>query len=115
MYKRQAITNELEEHKPLKAKGVVPTYFSTISEAVDFIRISPIEVHEIQPVSYTHLDVYKRQVLEGRLALSKTSTRKYIAMLNCAAKDQRAHGLFQFYGANRLSLIHIYLNREYVF
>lgn len=42
-----------------------------------------------------------KEVLGGRLALSKTSTKKYIAMLNCAAKDQRAHGLFQFYGANR--------------
>ena len=42
-----------------------------------------------------------KEVLAGRLALSKTSTKKYIAMLNCAAKDQRAHGLFQFYGANR--------------
>lgn len=45
-----AINNELEEPKPLKAQGVVPTYFSTISEAVDFIRISPIEVHEIKHV-----------------------------------------------------------------
>ena len=45
-----AINNELEDPKPLKAPGVVPTYFSTISEAVDFIRISPIEVHEIKHV-----------------------------------------------------------------
>lgn len=45
-----AINNELEDPKPLKAPGVVPTYFSTISEAVNFIRISPIEVHEIKHV-----------------------------------------------------------------
>ena len=45
-----AINNELEDLKPLKAPEVVPTYFSTISEAVDFIRISPIEVHEIEHI-----------------------------------------------------------------
>lgn len=46
-----AINNELEEPKPLKAQGVVPKYFSTISEAVDFIRISsPVEVHEVKHV-----------------------------------------------------------------
>lgn len=41
------------------------------------------------------------QVIGLRQMLSKTSTKKYLAMLNCACKDNRAHGLFQFYGANR--------------
>lgn len=42
------------------------------------------------------------EVLEGRLKLAKSSTKKYVSMLNCACEsDQRAHGLFQFYGANR--------------
>ena len=40
-------------------------------------------------------------VLELRKKLSKSSTKKYVAMLNCACEDDRAHGLFQFYGANR--------------
>lgn len=42
-----------------------------------------------------------RQVLKLRKKSSKTSTKKYVAMLNCACDDGRAHGLFQFYGANR--------------
>ena len=42
-----------------------------------------------------------KRVLELRQMGSKTSTKKYIAMLNCACEDNRAHGLFQFYGANR--------------
>lgn len=42
-----------------------------------------------------------KQVLTLRSKSSKTSIKKYIAMLNCACYDQRAHGLFQFYGANR--------------
>lgn len=41
------------------------------------------------------------EVLDGRLKLSKSSTKKYVSMLNCTCGDGRAHGLFQFYGANR--------------
>jgi DNA polymerase len=41
------------------------------------------------------------QVLQLRQMGSKTSTKKYTSMLNCACEDNRAHGLFQFYGANR--------------
>lgn len=43
-----------------------------------------------------------KMVLEGRLKLAKSSTKKYVAMVNCVCdNDGRAHGLFQFYGANR--------------
>lgn len=41
------------------------------------------------------------KVLKLRTKSSKSSTKKYVAMLNCACDDNRAHGLFQFYGANR--------------
>ena len=41
------------------------------------------------------------RVLQLRQMGAKTSTKKYSAMLNCACEDNRAHGLFQFYGANR--------------
>jgi len=41
------------------------------------------------------------EVLEGRQMLSKSSTKKYIKMMDCVCADGRAHGLFQFYGANR--------------
>lgn len=40
-------------------------------------------------------------VLNLRKKLAKTSTKKYNSMLHCACNDGRAHGLFQFYGANR--------------
>lgn len=33
--------------------------------------------------------------------LSKTSIKKYYAMVNCAMSDNRVRGTFQFYGANR--------------
>jgi len=41
------------------------------------------------------------KVIGLRQMMSKTSTKKYLAMLNCACNDNRAHGLFQIYGANR--------------
>lgn len=42
-----------------------------------------------------------KEVLGLRQLLSKSSIKKYKAMLNSACKDKRGHGFFQFYGANR--------------
>lgn len=36
-----------------------------------------------------------------RQQLAKSSVKKYLAMQNAVCKDGRAHGMFQFYGANR--------------
>lgn len=41
------------------------------------------------------------EVLETRQKLSRSSVKKYYAMINCAMKDNRVRGTFQFYGANR--------------
>lgn len=41
------------------------------------------------------------ELLNIRKKLSKTSIKKYYAMFNCAMKDHRVRGTFQFYGANR--------------
>lgn len=42
-----------------------------------------------------------REVLSLRQQLAKSSVKKYTAMENAVCKDNRAHGMFQFYGANR--------------
>lgn len=42
-----------------------------------------------------------KRVLEIRQELSKTSTKKYVAMKDALCEDGRARGLLQFYGANR--------------
>lgn len=42
-----------------------------------------------------------RRVLELRQELSRSSVKKYQAMLNATCADGRAHGLLQFYGAGR--------------
>lgn len=41
------------------------------------------------------------KALKLRLQLAKSSVKKYQAMQNAVCKDGRAHGMFQFYGANR--------------
>lgn len=41
------------------------------------------------------------EVLELRQQLAKSSVKKYQAMKNAICSDGRAHGMFQFYGANR--------------
>lgn len=41
------------------------------------------------------------EMLNIHKKLSKTSIKKYYVMLNCAMKDHRVRGTFQFYGANR--------------
>lgn len=42
-----------------------------------------------------------REVLQLRKRASKTSTKKYVAMLNSLGDDFRIRGILQFYGANR--------------
>lgn len=42
-----------------------------------------------------------RDVLRLRLQLARSSVKKYQAMENAVCRDGRAHGMFQFYGANR--------------
>lgn len=42
-----------------------------------------------------------KRALELRQEIAKTSTKKYLAMLNATCADGRARGLIQFYGANR--------------
>ena len=42
-----------------------------------------------------------KKVLEIRQQLAKSSVKKYQAMLTAACEDNRARGMFRFYGANR--------------
>ena len=43
----------------------------------------------------------EKSVLQMRLQLSKSSVKKYTAMKNTACSDNRARGMFSFYGASR--------------
>lgn len=48
-----------------------------------------------------HTDGVAHEVLKLRKKSAKSSVKKYIAMQNAMNKDDRARGMFRFYGANR--------------
>ena len=55
---------------------------------------------QVQELIKTAKDPVK-SVLQMRLQLSKSSVKKYTAMKNTACSDNRARGMFSFYGASR--------------
>ena len=70
-----------------------------------WLKENGVEVENLQKATVKKLidetsgDVKK--VLEIRQELSKTSTKKYVAMKDALCEDGRVRGLLQFYGANR--------------
>ena len=64
-------------------------------------KIETLAKDNIQPLIDKFSGGVVQKVLELRRRMAKTSTAKYIAMLSCVCDDDRARGLFQFYGANR--------------
>ena len=74
-------------------------------QLMDWLRGKGVSVESLAKNEVTQMlktatgDV--REVLELRQRLAKTSVKKYMAMQAVKGVDQRARGLFQFYGANR--------------
>lgn len=68
-----------------------------IGQGVTVSSLSKKEVAELITTSTGKV----KEVLELRQLLSKSSVKKYDAMRTCTCSDGRAHGLLQFYGANR--------------
>jgi len=64
-------------------------------------EITTLAKDTLQPLIDEVGDGVASDALSLRRKLAKTSTKKYTSMLHCACDDGRAHGLFQFYGANR--------------
>ncbi len=55
----------------------------------------------IKELDKNGIDENAQQMLKLRLQMAKSSVKKYLAADRCICKDNRARGLFQFYGANR--------------
>lgn len=64
-------------------------------------RVTSIAVAAVEVLLAGVLPAVVQEVLELRQKTGKTSIKKYAAMLAFAADDNRARGLFQFYGAGR--------------
>ena len=56
---------------------------------------------EVDKLLQLELPFIIKQAIHLKLLLSKSSIKKYQTMVNAKAKDNRMHGLLQFYGANR--------------
>lgn len=67
---------------------------------VEKLRKEDIPVLFENATGYENSDLIKR-VLTLRTEMSKTSIKKYAAMLSCVCADGRVRGLVQIYGANR--------------
>ena len=65
--------------------------------------VESLSKDNIQDLMDKYKDTYPYiyELLSLRKQTAKTSIKKYYAMLNCAMSDDRARGMFQFYGANR--------------
>ena len=91
----QAITGIDNPNSVIKMKEWLERQGETVAslgkkDVSDYLKEMPEDVNE-----------EVREVLKLRLQLAKSSVKKYQAMKNAVCKDSRAHGMFQFYGANR--------------
>ena len=68
---------------------------------VEMESLDKKEVAKFVKDSIGNMDGNITEALKLRLQLAKSSVRKYQAMQNVMCSDGRAHGMFQFYGANR--------------
>ena len=78
---------------------------NSVSQLKDWLNEKGIEVDSLAKAAVEELlentqgDV--AEMMKLRLAMSKTSVKKYEAMERSVCPDGRVHGLLQFYGANR--------------
>ncbi len=63
--------------------------------------VESLDKKAVAEILKTHSDPLLNEVLKLRSELSKTSTKKYEAMINGVCGDSRIRGLLQFYGAGR--------------
>lgn len=87
----QALTGLDNPNSPIQLREWI------LSKGVEMETLTKAEVAEVIETS----DGEVKEVLELRQLLSKSSVKKYVAMETCRCSDGRAHGLLQFYGANR--------------
>ena len=76
---------------------------SPLGTSIDFSNQSTTKesVNALLKLDAVKCDKSLVNILENRQKLSRSSVKKYYAMINCAMNDNRVRGTFQFYGANR--------------
>lgn len=78
---------------------------NSTSQLLDWLKSQEVKVENLQKATVEKLIKEAtgkiKRVLEIRKELSKTSTKKYVAMRAALGEQNRVRGLLQFYGANR--------------
>lgn len=87
----QELTGLENPNSPIQLKEWI------LSNSVEMETLTKAEVASVMETATGPV----KEVLELRQLLSKSSVKKYVAMETCRCSDGRAHGLLQFYGANR--------------
>lgn len=87
----QELTGLENPNSPIQLKEWI------LSNGVEMETLTKAEVASVMETATGPV----KEVLELRQLLSKSSVKKYVAMETCRCSDGRAHGLLQFYGANK--------------
>lgn len=78
---------------------------NSTSQLLEWLKSQEVKVENLQKATVEKLIKEAtgkiKRVLEIRKELSKTSTKKYVAMRAALGEQNRVRGLLQFYGANR--------------
>ena len=78
---------------------------NSTSQLLEWLKIQDVKVENLQKATVEkvikEVTGKVKRVLEIRKELSKTSTKKYVAMKAALGEQNRVRGLLQFYGANR--------------
>lgn len=78
---------------------------NSVSQLKEWLKEKGIEIESLSKKAVKELinttDGITQDVLKLRLKMSKTSVKKYEAVVRSVCGDGRVHGLLRFYGANR--------------
>jgi len=95
---KKALTDKMKQLTELdNPNSVVQMKQWLLENGLEMENLGKKEVAEVLKTAPEHL----KEVLSIRQQLAKSSVKKYQAMQKAACADNRARGMFQFYGANR--------------
>ena len=95
---KKALTNKMKQLTKLEnPNSVVQMKQWLLDNGLEMESLGKKEVADVLKTAPMHL----KEVLSIRQQLAKSSVKKYQAMQKAACADNRARGMFQFYGANR--------------
>ena len=96
---REELTAAMQAITNLENPNSVQQMRSWLSD--NGVETESLDKKAVKELIKTTEDQSVQNALILRQQLAKSSVKKYQAMQNAVCRDRRAHGMFQFYGANR--------------